>query len=152
MNKLRKKKGFLPQRIFRIENNCVRDSINVTFRNSMLLDGSSTGPHWLNDRRIAQIAADAIRQRDGKTYQLLSYCIMPNHVHMVITVERSDTSLYRILQSLKAYTARECNKVLQRTGQFWQRESYDDVVRNGKELERIISYVIDNPEIGRAHV
>ena len=29
-------------------------------------------------------------------------------------------------------------------GSFWQAESYDHVVRNG-ELERIISYVLENP-------
>jgi REP element-mobilizing transposase RayT len=70
---------------------------------------------------------------------------MPNHVHIVINVERSGTSLYKILQSLKAYTARECNKILNRTGSFWQHESYDHVIRNDKELNNIIWYVLNNP-------
>lgn len=58
---------------------------------------------------------------------------------------RSDTSLYRILQSLKAYTARRANEIIGQKGAFWQHESYDHVVRNGKELERIIDYVLHNP-------
>jgi hypothetical protein len=60
-------------------------------------------------------------------------------------VERSGTSLYKILQSLKSYMAREANKLLNRSGAFWQHESYDHVVRDGKEPERIVSYVLYNP-------
>ena len=62
-----------------------------------------------------------------------------------LLVKRSDTSLYKILQSLKAYTARAANKILQRGGAFWLHESYDHVVRDEKELERIIWYVLNNP-------
>ncbi|MDR9365343.1 MAG: hypothetical protein RI575_08395, partial [Balneolaceae bacterium] len=52
----------------------------------------------------------------------------------------------KILESLKKFTARRCNKILNRTGQtFWQAESYDHVVRDEDELERIIRYVIYNP-------
>ena len=64
---------------------------------------------------------------------------------MLSIVERSGTSLYTLLQSLKARTAREANKILHQKGSFWQHESYDHVVRNGKELERIVNYVLYNP-------
>jgi putative transposase len=50
-----------------------------------LLDGGTTGPRWLADERIAGIVAEALRYRDGKDYDLLSYCIMPNHVHAVLS-------------------------------------------------------------------
>ena len=47
--------------------------------------------------------------------------------------------------SLKKHTALEANKVLHRTGAFWQHESYDHVIRDSKELERMIWYVLYNP-------
>lgn len=53
--------------------------------------------------------------------------------------------LTRILREIKGSTAREANKILKRSGAFWQHESYDHVVRDGKELERIIGYVLNNP-------
>ena len=53
--------------------------------------------------------------------------------------------LKRIMQSLKRYTARQANKVLERKGAFWQAESYDHVVRDADELVRIVQYVINNP-------
>jgi len=58
---------------------------------------------------------------------------MPNHVHMLTTVERSDASLYRILQSLKSYAARESNVLTSRSGAFWHHESFDHVVRDEAE-------------------
>ena len=49
------------------------------------------------------------------------------------------------MQSLKGYTAYKANRILGRTGQFWEEESYDHEVSNGAELDRIIRYVLDNP-------
>jgi REP element-mobilizing transposase RayT len=124
----------------------------VDFRRfDALLDGSKTGPKWLGERTVASIVKEAIHHRDGRAFDLLAYCIMPNHVHMVAAVGRNviptykHPPLYRALQSLKRYTARQCNLALGRQGSFWQDESYDHVVREDSELERTISYVLENP-------
>jgi putative transposase len=103
----------------------------------------------LQNAVVAKVVSDAIHYRDGREYELLAHCIMPNHVHLVITLERNDISLYKVLQSLKRFTAREANKILARAGAFWQHESYDHVVRDGKELLRVIAYVLRNPEKAR---
>jgi len=120
------------------------------------LDTISAGPDWLRRDDVAEIAAEAIRYRDGKKYDLLAYCIMPNHVHMVVDVERFAESLVRrdsvspyilteIIGSLRKYTAARANRVLCRSGSFWQHESYDRVIRDGDELERTLAYVLQNP-------
>lgn len=57
----------------------------------------------------------------------------------------SDYIVTKILQDLKKFTAVKCNKLLNRPGAFWQHESYDHVVRDEKELRRIIEYVLNNP-------
>ena len=49
------------------------------------------------------------------------------------------------MKNIKSYSAREANKILGRRGSFWQAESYDHIVRDEDELERIIKYVIYNP-------
>lgn len=117
------------------------------------LDAQKDGNRWLNDPSIASTVADAIQYRNGKRYDLLSYCIMPNHVHLLVTITDEQepgekvryTHLTSVLQSLKSYTAIECNRKLGRIGQFWQRESYDRVIRDQKELEWTIRYIIYNP-------
>jgi REP element-mobilizing transposase RayT len=72
---------------------------------------------------------------------------MPNHVHLVCTplfINDEVISLALIMQSLKGYTARKANLLLGRQGDFWQHESYDHVVRDAAELDRIVKYVMAN--------
>jgi len=128
---------------------------------------SETGPKWLSDPRIAKLVDDSIKYRDGKVYHLDAFCIMPNHVHLVIEpliatqfgkLRDSEQaqfgelrhsgfpqSLSRILHSLKLYTAKQANLLLEREGRFWLHENYDHVVRDDGEFERIMKYVLFNP-------
>ncbi|MBO0801040.1 MAG: transposase [Blastocatellia bacterium] len=113
------------------------------------LHNHSKGPVWLKDNRVAEIVAEALRYRDGKVFRLDAYSIMPNHVHTVfaplLTVDLADFALSAIMQSLKGYTARKCNLVLQRQGAFWQHESFDHAIRSSEEWERVVKYVLNNP-------
>jgi S-adenosylmethionine decarboxylase proenzyme len=102
------------------------------------------GECHLQKTEIAKIVADAIKHFDGERYHLYAWCIMPNHVHLVFrTINRH--KLEDILHSWKSYTAHEINKVLQKEGQFWQREYYDHLVRDQKEFENMIQYTLNNP-------
>src|SRR5215471_3060261 len=49
-----------------------------------LLHSSRTGPHWLVDERIAGLVAEVMKYKDGKHYRLDAFCIMPNHMHLVL--------------------------------------------------------------------
>ena len=48
------------------------------------LDKCSTGPQWLKDERIAVTVAKKLHELDGIRYKLIAYCIMSNHVHLLI--------------------------------------------------------------------
>ncbi len=109
------------------------------------LDRASTGPKWLFDPRIAACVRDALHHCEKKMelYNLIAYAIMPNHVHVVIFPH---VELRRITQTIKGFTARRANQILDRTGQpFWQDESYDHWVRDQGELQKVIRYVEWNP-------
>jgi REP element-mobilizing transposase RayT len=113
------------------------------------LHGAKTGPTWLGRREVARLVAEALHERDGREYDLLAFCVMPNHVHVVLAPLRKDDGCYHslssIMRSLKGRTAREANLVLGRRGAFWQHENHDHVVRDEAELSRIVAYVLDNP-------
>jgi putative transposase len=116
----------------------------LTFRElDRHLDAATSGPKWLRQPQIATIIQEALHFRDGEDYDLFAYTIMPNHVHMVISLN-PNLLLFEVLQSLKRFTARSCNQALGGTGPFWQHESYDHVIRDG-ELGKIIFYVLRNP-------
>ncbi len=118
------------------------------------LEKYSDGPQYLLKNEVALTVADSLHFWSGKRYTLVAFCIMPNHVHLIIDIggfqiteykNKSSYKLSRIMETLKGYTAKSANKILSRTGSFWQKESYDHVVRDGNELNRIIRYVMDNP-------
>lgn len=69
---------------------------------------------------------------------------MPNHVHVILR-PLSSHALEDILHSWKSFTATAANKILGRTGAFWQKESYDHIVRDAHELQRTVKYVQENP-------
>ena len=108
------------------------------------LNKGGYGPTYLRQPAIAALAAEALRYFDGTGYDLLGYCLMPHHVHVVVVLLEEALPLVRTLQRLKSYTATQANKLLGRTGAFWQAESYDHIVRKG-ELARVLAYVIANP-------
>jgi len=107
------------------------------------------GPFWLSDPRVAELVAESLHHRDGRIYRLAAFCVMPNHLHLVITPSPKEDgvlhSLPAIMHSLKRYTARQANLLLGREGAFWQQESYDYVIRDEAEARRIIEYVLNNP-------
>jgi REP element-mobilizing transposase RayT len=108
-----------------------------------VLDTACTGPLFLRMPEIAKLVMDAIHYRDQRTYQLHSFVVMPNHVHLLMTPLEA---VSKVMQSLKRFTAREGNRMLGLTGQpFWQDESYDRLVRNDTEFERIVHYIERNP-------
>jgi putative transposase len=112
---------------------------------------------WLEKDELAKIVADKLNEFDGNKYELICYCIMPNHVHLLIdtmnytpeTIDNKGTTneyyLTDVLRLIKGSTSRKCNIFLEKNGKFWQAESYDHFVRDRNELQRIISYILQNP-------
>jgi putative transposase len=107
------------------------------------------GPDWLRNPVIAKLVADAVRFHDGKRYDLLVYCIMSNHVHVVFTPRLKTAGAFyplaQIMHTIKGYTAGRANQLLGRSGAFWLHESNDHCLRGAVELERIVAYVANNP-------
>ncbi|MGH9606735.1 MAG: REP-associated tyrosine transposase [Terracidiphilus sp.] len=98
----------------------------------------------LRDQRIAAAMAAALRFREGKHYRLLAWCIMPNHLHVVVR-PLPGSDLARVLKSWKQFSSKAANQVLGQSGRFWQREYYDRLIRNEQEYSRAVCYVVENP-------
>ena len=109
-----------------------------------LLDQASSGPKFLSQPAVAEVVVASVNYGAAiGHYELHSWVVMPNHVHVLLTPQ---VSLSRLLGSLKGATAKRANLLLQRTGQaFWQDESYDHLVRSGEEFRRIRRYIENNP-------
>ncbi|MDB5323130.1 MAG: dinG [Phycisphaerales bacterium] len=106
---------------------------------------NGAGECLLKYPQIAAIVAEAIKKFDGDRYRLLAWCVMPNHVHVVLQPAKRQP-LSKILHSWKSFTAHEANRLLAREGEFWGEEYYDHLIRDVKDLQHAIEYAWSNPE------
>lgn len=109
------------------------------------LNRSLSTVNYLSDERIAKIVAESFDYMNGIDFNMLCYCIMPNHFHFLAYVGQLMKPFYTKMQSLKRHTARQSNLILNRTGTFWEEESFDHIVRDKCELLRIIDYIMTDP-------
>lgn len=107
-----------------------------------MLDAGA-GSCWLAQPKIARIATDTLKHFDGIRYRLLAWCVMPNHVHVLFQPSNAHY-LADVIQSWKSYSAKASNRVLGRSGEFWEREYFDHIARNQSEINRIVRYIRDN--------
>lgn len=123
-----------------------REARNIYFgKFNHLLDNPTSGPTWLSLPEIATIVKDSLHylEQDRKVCRLIAYCIMSNHVHLILS--ELSIVLHIFLKLHKQYTARQANLLLKRTGNpFWQKESYDHIIRD-YEFDHQIAYTLNNP-------
>jgi type I restriction enzyme R subunit/putative DNA methylase len=122
------------------------------------------GECHLRDPRIARIAEDALLHFHNIRHELLAWCVMPNHVHVLVDVRM--TPLWKIIQNWKVRSAREAGKLLRlerraparrvagasmnapswcsalRT--FWQREYWDTFMRDEGQERKAVRYIENN--------
>ncbi|MGP8246160.1 MAG: transposase [Bryobacteraceae bacterium] len=110
-----------------------------------LLDEARTGPLYLRQQPIGDMVVEAIHYNATALgrYELDAFVVMPNQVHLLVSPH---IPLPQLTKTLKGFTARQANQMLALTGNsFWQGESYDHLVRDRAEWERIRSYIERNP-------
>ena len=97
---------------------------------------------------VAGTVQDTLLRFEGDRYRLLAWCIMPNHVHVLIEPQES---LAKIVQSWKSFTGRWA---MQRNAElglgvpgksFWMREYWDRFIRDQKHFNSVIDYIHQNP-------
>ena len=114
----------------------------ITFR---LTRDASDSPLTVEERGHIQ---RAILSMDGALWQVHMLTIMPDHVHILATPCEQATGksqpLSDILKRIKGRTAREINLQRGRVGPFWQKESFDRIVRDDHEYNEKAQYILNN--------
>lgn len=66
------------------------------------------------------------------------FVIMPNHLYLIIKMEKSSIALGEVIRRFKAISSKETRKHL------WQPNYYEHVIRTEKELEKVRLYLKSN--------
>ena len=150
INQLQITRQQLSQRKTGIESGWTLDARLIEYKKffakvDAILDKAETGPLWLKLDDVAAVAQQSLLEKYARFYTLWSYTVMANHVHVFLKPKR-EVTIASITKRLKGYTAREANRLLERTGKpFWQDESFDHWCRDQTEFSRIVRYVENNP-------
>ena len=90
-------------------------------------------------REHAEIVASALKHFDRTRYELHAWCVMPNHVHVMVYLTHG-RDLESVLHSWKSYTAHKIGR-----GVIWQREYFDRVIRSPQQFNNTRAYIHANP-------
>jgi REP element-mobilizing transposase RayT len=101
----------------------------------------------LRNPEATRIMRDTLLHFNGKRYQLGSFAIAGNHVH-VLVAPNVGFELSGILHSWKSFSANAINRALGCKGTLWQDESYDHLVRSEDSLARITAYIVAHEKQG----
>ncbi|MBS3917547.1 MAG: transposase [Deltaproteobacteria bacterium] len=92
----------------------------------------------------ANIVLEAILfGKKQKWYYLLSFVIMPDHIHFIIIPKGKNIS--ECVKSIKGYSARRINSVLGEKGSIWQSGFYDYILESEEKVLSRMRYIEDNP-------
>ncbi|HCF96071.1 MAG TPA: restriction endonuclease subunit M, partial [Verrucomicrobia bacterium] len=105
---------------------------------------SGYGECHLQIPEVGELLAKAIRHFDGERYRLHAWCLMPNHVHVIVEPAQG-FELASIIHTWKSFTANKANQLLGRSGPFWQEDAYTHILRTEKDYRFQVEYVFGNP-------
>jgi REP element-mobilizing transposase RayT len=104
----------------------------------------------LRHPRLAELLQDTLLRWDGDRYRLLGWCVMPNHVHVLI---EPSAELGKIVQSWKSFTGRWAKTHARELGirlsedSFWLREYWDRYIRDERHFRQTLEYIHRNPVV-----
>ena len=76
-------------------------------------------------------------------FKIYIYCLMPNHLHILLNPGDSNMLVSRFIQTFKSQTGFWYKKY--HGNPLWQRGFYDHIVRKNESLIKIAQYILDNP-------
>ncbi len=101
------------------------------------------GESWLRRADIAGVCKATLCQGHEKDYVLKAWCIMPNHVHVLVLT--TTVPMSEFIKSWKGSSARRSNELLARRGNFWADGYWDTYMRDEAQERRAIRYIESNP-------
>ncbi|HXI73330.1 MAG TPA: transposase [Verrucomicrobiae bacterium] len=121
------------------------------------------GECHLRDPRIAKLAEDGMLHFHNERYELLAWCVMPNHVHVLVHVwqwplwkmvqnwkvrienQRRRTLLLERRAPSRQVSIGDTNEPRRCSALQWQREYWDTFMRGAAQEKTAIRYIENNP-------
>jgi len=79
-----------------------------------------------------------------KKAMILAYCLMPNHIHLLVKPLEEKT-LPKMMQGITLCYTQYFNKKNRRTGRLWECRYHSSIIGEGRYLWAVIRYIENNP-------
>jgi putative transposase len=105
---------------------------------------SHEGKKVFSNKELARAIIKCLKENKAKRdFKIYVYCLMPDHLHILLNPCDSNVPVSRFTQAFKSQTGFWYKK--QHGAPLWQRGFYDHIVRKNENLIRIAQYILNNP-------
>jgi len=92
----------------------------------------------------SEIVLEGLCKFDEDRYFLTDVVVMPNHIHFIAAF-RDEQEFLKQCTDWKRYMAREINRSVGRSGDFWQVDQFDHLIRSLDQFDYYRRYIANNP-------
>ena len=102
---------------------------------------------YFNTPNKLDLLYDTIRQvQRNKSFELLAYCLLPDHIHLLMKLPKEDSDFSIRMREIKRLTTlwmkQETTEVIDR---IWQEKFWEHTIRDEKDLQTHFDYIHYNP-------
>jgi putative transposase len=107
--------------------------------------GASMGRRLLQSQRNAELLIDVLRSLAAqRRFKLHDFVIMPDHVHLLLTVH-DEMTIEKAMQLIKGRFSHRLSHEFGYKGEVWQRGFTEVQVMNQESFEKHREYIAQNP-------
>jgi putative transposase len=100
-------------------------------------------PVFITEAPVTLVLAQILRASTERSFAVIAYCFMPNHLHLLVEGTDAASDLKRFVVSLKQYSG---FLYAQRFGtRLWQRYGFERVLRDREPTFVVARYILENP-------
>jgi putative transposase len=97
---------------------------------------------------VRLVLTHIVRASTEKGFEIVVYCFMPDHLHLVVEGIADDSNLKAFVKRAKQYSGYYYAQTHQRL-KLWRKGLYDHIVRDDVDLLDRVRYVVNNPVAAR---
>lgn len=108
---------------------------------------TSKRTHFFDDKRCVEafLSAFAAVQR-YHNFDLIAYCILPDHIHLLITLDLADHDFSSRIKEIKKKTTAAIREILGNpVADVWQGRFWEHTVRDQDDFQHCFNYIHYNP-------
>ena len=100
-------------------------------------------PIFKDDRVAGNVTSQILESADSHGFAVAAYCVMPDHVHLLVTAQREDAGLATFVKHAKQVTGFAYRRAT--NASLWQPGYHERVLRDEEATLTVARYILENP-------